>query len=323
MASLSSCLREFSVSLDRTTIKAFVQPTLTCKGSTPCPEAVALIQENAIQATVPPSEATHHHYIDTTHLVLVDYQNQAMGVLPTVSIVCNWLRIQALSPQSPQTESPTITEFGATTLEPLILLPDNLTLHQVGQHLSQFTPTRPSHWAVVDHSTGQFLGLLDTPRLLQALAEDKPSHQWDLSDSNVQLNPDALQFTQRQAPDDPLTPTPPNPAQDDLLATVSHDLKTPLTAIVGLSNVLQDQRLGSLTKRQGRYIELIHQKGHQLITIVNDLLDLSQIKSRQLSLNTQAIEDPSDTLPERDHPSTSPIPIGRSRPKHFNPRDSA
>jgi signal transduction histidine kinase/CheY-like chemotaxis protein len=78
--------------------------------------------------------------------------------------------------------------------------------------------------------------------------------------------------------------------KDEFLAGISHELKTPLTAILGLSKVLKEQGLGKLTKRQADYVELIHQSGRQLMTLVNDVLDLAQIDTQPVARFTELTE---------------------------------
>ncbi|WP_413166067.1 ATP-binding protein [Capilliphycus salinus ALCB114379] len=75
-----------------------------------------------------------------------------------------------------------------------------------------------------------------------------------------------------------------NRLKDEFLACISHELKTPLTAVLGLSNLLKDQALGSLNDRQARYAQLIHQSGRHLMMVVNDILDLTRMETGQLEL---------------------------------------
>lgn len=75
-----------------------------------------------------------------------------------------------------------------------------------------------------------------------------------------------------------------NRLKDEFLACISHELKTPLTAILGLSTLLKDRSIGELNQRQARYAQLIYQSGRHLMLIVNDMLDLARIETSQLDL---------------------------------------
>jgi signal transduction histidine kinase/CheY-like chemotaxis protein len=81
-----------------------------------------------------------------------------------------------------------------------------------------------------------------------------------------------------------------NRLKDEFLACISHELKTPLTAVLGLSSLLKDQSLGTLNERQSRYARLIHQNGRHLILIVNNILDLTRIETGQLELHLEPVE---------------------------------
>ena len=75
-----------------------------------------------------------------------------------------------------------------------------------------------------------------------------------------------------------------NRLKDEFLACISHELKTPLTAVLGLSSLLKEQSLGELNDRQSRYVHMIHQSGRQLMLVVNDILDLTRIETEQVEL---------------------------------------
>src|SRR5919202_1680865 len=80
-----------------------------------------------------------------------------------------------------------------------------------------------------------------------------------------------------------------NRLKDEFLACISHELKTPLTAVLGLSSLLKDQALGELNERQVRYARLIYQSGRQLMTVVNDILDLTRMETGQLELTLEPV----------------------------------
>lgn len=80
-----------------------------------------------------------------------------------------------------------------------------------------------------------------------------------------------------------------NRLKDEFLSCISHELKTPLTAVLGLSTLLKDQALGELNERQSRYAKLIHQSGRHLMSVVNDILDLTRMETGQLKLSIEQV----------------------------------
>lgn len=83
-----------------------------------------------------------------------------------------------------------------------------------------------------------------------------------------------------------------NRLKDEFLACISHELKTPLTAVLGLSSLLKDRAIGQLNERQARYAQLIYQSGRQLMTVVNDILDLTRMETGQLELVLEPVSLP-------------------------------
>jgi His Kinase A (phospho-acceptor) domain len=90
----------------------------------------------------------------------------------------------------------------------------------------------------------------------------------------------------------PLSLLPP----EELLPELGHELKTPLSGIMGLSQVMQrqagqgDWANPTLRDRNAQYAGLIHQKSQQLLIAINDLLDLTQLCTHQFILQLQAVE---------------------------------
>jgi two-component system, sensor histidine kinase and response regulator len=78
-----------------------------------------------------------------------------------------------------------------------------------------------------------------------------------------------------------------NRAKSEFLAMVSHELRTPLACIIGMSATLQRWSKDSLTERQQNFLQTIHESGEHLLTLINDILDLSQAEAGRMVLNVQ------------------------------------
>ncbi|MBM4428630.1 MAG: response regulator, partial [Chloroflexi bacterium] len=74
--------------------------------------------------------------------------------------------------------------------------------------------------------------------------------------------------------------------KDEFLASMSHELRTPLTGILGLSEALQLNTYGQLTEKQMRTLKNIEDSGKHLLSLINDILDLSKIESGKLEIQT-------------------------------------
>jgi predicted ATPase/signal transduction histidine kinase/GAF domain-containing protein len=73
--------------------------------------------------------------------------------------------------------------------------------------------------------------------------------------------------------------------KDEFLATMSHELRTPLNAILGMSEALQEEIFGSINARQLNAVSTIEQSGEHLLSLINDILDVSKIAAGKLELN--------------------------------------
>jgi signal transduction histidine kinase/CheY-like chemotaxis protein len=78
--------------------------------------------------------------------------------------------------------------------------------------------------------------------------------------------------------------------KSDFLSSMSHELRTPLNAIIGFSEVLKDGLLGELPAEQLDYTTEIYQAGKHLLSLINDILDLSKIEAGKMELDVEPVE---------------------------------
>ncbi|WP_459903987.1 histidine kinase dimerization/phospho-acceptor domain-containing protein, partial [Desulfosarcina cetonica] len=79
-----------------------------------------------------------------------------------------------------------------------------------------------------------------------------------------------------------------NRAKSEFLANMSHELRTPLNAIIGYSQLMQRER--SLTRDQCDYLGTISSSGEHLLALINDVLDISKIEAKKVTLNMDTFD---------------------------------
>jgi signal transduction histidine kinase len=77
-------------------------------------------------------------------------------------------------------------------------------------------------------------------------------------------------------------------AKTEFLSNMSHELRTPMNAIIGFSEVLQDEYFGKLTEKQRKHVGNILLSARHLLSLINDILDLSKIEAGRMELEFNA-----------------------------------
>jgi len=81
-----------------------------------------------------------------------------------------------------------------------------------------------------------------------------------------------------------------NRLKSEFLASMSHELRTPLHTIIGFSELLGEEMDGPLNEKQKRFVSHIHKDSLHLLSLINDILDLSKIEAGRLELRPEPFE---------------------------------
>jgi signal transduction histidine kinase len=84
-----------------------------------------------------------------------------------------------------------------------------------------------------------------------------------------------------------------NRHKSEFLANMSHELRTPLNAVIGFSEVLIERMFGEVNAKQEEYLNDILSSGKHLLSLINDILDLSKIEAGRMELEAQPFDLPS------------------------------
>jgi PAS domain S-box-containing protein len=121
------------------------------------------------------------------------------------------------------------------------------------------------------------IGRLQAPRSQAAFcAVVRDITQWKKTEADLREAKERAEATSRQ--------------KSEFLASVSHELRTPLNAIMGFSEVMRLGRFGEIDNEKYRgYVQDIHASGEHLLSLIDDLLDLSKVEAGKLELNFTAV----------------------------------
>ena len=154
-----------------------------------------------------------------------------------------------------------------------------------------------SDWQALVHESGFALGavvfaaaLTDRLRLDREMQAAALRVSEQSLEAQVALRTGELARTVEQLAAAKLDAETANRAKSAFLAHMSHELRTPLNAVIGFSEIIRDRLFGDDAGRYREYAADIHASGQHLLTVVNDVLDLSKIEAGRLDLMPEPVD---------------------------------
>ncbi len=214
-----------------------------------------------------------HQLIDENGRVLAEWGDKPTG--PTVS------RIGDIFSYGDVVGHVRITE----SLQPVLVATGWVALIAVGLAVGVFVvlrliPLRALRNALGDLEHSQFL-------LRERVEElEKTRRKLEMQSESLTRLADDLRFARDEA-------RAANRAKSEFLANMSHELRTPLNAVIGFSEIIKDETFGPVGSVQYRdYAGDIHESGRHLLSLINDILDLSKVELGTDELHEERIEVP-------------------------------
>src|SRR5208283_2331187 len=126
--------------------------------------------------------------------------------------------------------------------------------------------------------------LMDSERRLMATVADLRKSRQTLELQAQQLADLAEKYLEQKAEAETASR-----AKSEFLANMSHELRTPLNHIIGFTELVADKQCGDLNEKQGEYLNDALQGSRHLLSLINDILDLSKVEAGKLELEAAEI----------------------------------
>ena len=137
-----------------------------------------------------------------------------------------------------------------------------------------------ARWCLAEFERNRLLKDRDNKQDDRAIATS--NSQWDVNPVNDDSFHNDRLATAEQAQTSPI--------KLKLLSQLTQELKTPLTSVIGMASVLHREVYGPLTIKQREYLEIIHDSGKNLISLVDEIVSLGVLSDRSSQINTATVD---------------------------------
>ncbi|HEY9804481.1 MAG TPA: AAA family ATPase [Leptolyngbyaceae cyanobacterium] len=161
----------------------------------------------------------------------------------------------------------------------ILYLENNLTKGAFTTERVEILQLLSSQAAISIENARLYNDLEEYNRTLEVKVEERTL---ELQDNNLQLQ---IEIQERQRAEEIAEAA--NQAKSEFLANMSHELRTPLNGILGYAQIFKKDK--TLTEQQKNGVDIIHQCGEHLLTLINDILDISKIEARKMELYPQEL----------------------------------